>query len=193
VASLTPYRPPGGRGGGLSTTGRATIQIDRKSHVEIDVGRALDALGAHVVGTIKIRTQQGKDLTGAGFQEYTEDYRNALRRGKELGNVDLRVTGSMISSLDVVGRGARLGVRYVTVGFDATYGPKYHLAGGQIKRTGQRNITNGALARVHHLGLGRVPRRRFFGLSKMERQAASRHAMSVGIVRQQAGPPRRGA
>jgi hypothetical protein len=192
VASLTPYRPPGGRGG-LPTTGRATIQIDRKSHVEIDVEKALSALGLHVVGTIKQRTQQGKDLTGAGFEQYSDGYKDALRRGGELTNVDLRVTGSMMSSLKVVGRGARLGVRYVTVGFDATYGPKYHLAGGQIKRTGQRNITNGALARVHHLGLGRVPKRRFFGLSKMERQAASRHAMSVGIVRQQAGPPRRGA
>lgn len=192
MASLTPYRPPGGRGG-LSTTGRATIQIDRKSHVEIDVEKALSALGLHVVGTIKQRTQQGKDLTGAGFEQYSDGYKDALRRGGELTNVDLRITGSMMSSLKVVGRGARLGVRYVTVGFDATYGPKYHLAGGQIKRTGQRNITNGALARVHHLGLGRVPKRRFFGLSKMERQAASRHAMSVGIVRQQAGPPRRGA
>lgn len=192
MANLTPYRPPGGRGG-LSTTGRATIQISRNSHVEIDVGRALNALGAHVVGTIKIRTQQGKDLTGAGFEQYSDAYKDALRRGGELNNVDLRVTGSMMSSLKVVGHGARLGVRYVTVGFDATYGPKYHLAGGQIKRTGQRNISNGALARIHHLGLGRVPRRRFFGLSKMERQAASRHAMSVGIVRQQAGPPRRGA
>lgn len=192
MASLTPYRPPGGRGG-LTTTGRAIIQIDRKSHVEIDVEKALSALGLHVVGTIKQRTQQGKDLTGAGFEQYSDGYKDALRRGGELTNVDLRVTGSMMSSLKVVGRGARLGVRYVTVGFDATYGPKYHLAGGQIKRTGQRNITNGALARVHHLGLGRVPKRRFFGLSKMERQAASRHAMSVGIVRQQAGPPRRGA
>jgi len=192
VASLTPYRPPGGRGG-LSTTGRATIQISRNSHVEIDVEKAINALGLHVVGTIKIRTQQGKDLTGAGFEQYSDGYKDALRRGGELNNVDLRVTGSMMSSLKVIGRGARLGLRYVTVGFDATYGPKYHLAGGQIKRTGQRNITNGALARVHHLGLGRMPRRRFFGLSKMERQAASRHAMSVGIVRQQAGPPRRGA
>ena len=192
MGSLTPYRPPGGRGG-LSTTGRATIQISRNSHVEIDVEKALSALGLHVVGTIKQRTQQGKDLTGAAFEQYSDGYKDALRRGGELNNVDLRVTGSMMSSLKVVGRGARLGVRYVTVGFDATYGPKYHLAGGQIKRTGQRNITNGALARVHHLGLGRVPRRRFFGLSKMERQAASRHAMSVGIVRQQAGPPRRGA
>lgn len=193
MSSLTPYRPPGSGGGGLSTVGRASIQVQRNTHIEIDLDKALKALGSHVVGTIKLRTDQGKDLTGAAFQQYSQSYKAALRRGGELNNVDLRVTGSMMSSLEVIGRGSRLGVRYVTVGFDAKYGPKYYFAGGQIVRTGQRKITNGALARVHHLGLGRVPRRRFFGLSKAERQAASRHAMSVGIVKQRSGPPRQGA
>lgn len=177
----------------MNRSGGLSVAVDYKSHIEIDLDKALKALGSHVVGTIKLRTDQGKDLTGAAFQQYSESYKAALRRGGELDNVDLRLTGSMMSSLEVVGRGRRGGLHYVTVGFSGKYGPAVRLRDNKIVLVGQRKITNGTLARIHHLGLGRQKPRRFFGLSKAERRAASRHALSVGIVRQQPGPPRQGA
>lgn len=177
----------------MTRSGGLSVAVDYKSHIEIDLTRALNALGSHVVGTIRLRTDQGKDLTGAAFQQYSESYKAALRRGGELDKVDLRLSGSMMSSLKVVGRGQRRGLHYVTVGFSGEYGPAVRLKQGKRVNVGQRDITNGALARIHHLGLGRQKPRRFFGLSKAERRAASRHALSVGIVRQQPGPPRQGA
>ena len=177
----------------MTRSGGLSVAVDYKSHIEIDLDKALKALGSHVVGTIKLRTDQGKDLTGAAFQQYSQSYKAALRRGGELDNVDLRLTGSMMSSLEVVGRGRRGGLHYVTVGFSGKYGPAVRLRDNKIVLVGQRKITNGTLARIHHLGLGRQKPRRFFGLSKAERRAASRHALSVGIVRQQPGPPRQGA
>lgn len=181
-----PYSPPS-----MTPSNKYKMMVIHNKHVVIDVSKAIDALGAFTVGAIKKRTNLGIDVSGKPFEQYSRRYQAALRSGGEQTKPDLRVTGSMLSSLKVIGRGNRLGVQYVRIGFDATYGPAYKLKDNKIIRTGMRKITNGALARVHHYGIGRVKRRRFFGLSRQEKKEASQHALKYSIVQEVRGQPRR--
>lgn len=180
------YTPPS-----ATPSSKYKMVVVYNKHVVINTKKAVDALGAYVVGAIKARTNQGIDAKGKPFEQYSPGYQKALRRGGELTKPDLRVTGSMLSSLKVIGRGNRLGVDYARIGFDAVYGPSYKLQDNKIIRTGQRKITNGALARIHHYGLGRVKRRRFFGITKGEKSRASQHALKYSIVKEAYGMPRR--
>ena len=171
------------------------MMVTYKSHIIIDTEKASKALGSWAVGRIKLRTQQGLDRKGKPFAQYSEGYggkNGALKRGGEQASpIDLRVSGTMLGDLKVTGRGKRMGYRYVTIGFSNKKIRKYRLKDNQIKFVGEGKITTGALARVHHLGLGKMPKRAFFGLTKGDKQRASQHAISQSIVTQGSGPPRR--
>lgn len=181
------YTPP--KVGGSD---RYMMKVVYKSHIIIDTDKAIKAIGSWAVGRIKLRTQQGLDRKGKPFPQYSQGYRKALARGGEQASpIDLRVSGTMLGDLRVTGRGKRMGYRYVTIGFSNKKIRKYRLKDNQIKFIGEGNLTTGALARIHHYGLGRVPKRAFFGLTKGEKQRASQHAMQQSIVRQGTGAPRR--
>lgn len=173
------------------------MKVVYKSHIIINTDKAIKALGSWAVGRIKLRTQQGLDMKGKPFAQYSEGYggkNGALKRGGEQASpIDLRVSGTMLGDMKVTGRGKRMGYDYVTIGFSNKKMRKYRLKDNQIQFTGKGkgNITTGALARVHHYGIGKMPKRAFFGLTKGEKQRASQHAMQVGIVRQGTGAPRR--
>lgn len=182
------YKPPTVSGG----KGRFSIMIHHRSHVVIDVKKALRALGSWTVGRVKLRTQQGVDIKGRPFVQYSRGYERSLRRGGEnTSPIDLRVSGTMMGDLKVKKRGKRLGVHFVTIGFANKKMRKYRLKDNQIQFVGESKITTGHLAAVHHRGHGRMPARRFMGLSKLDRKEASRYAYSKSIVRQLSGPPRR--
>lgn len=181
------YTPP--KVGGSD---RYMMKVVYKSHIIIDTDKAIKALGSWAVGRIKLRTQQGLDMKGKPFAQYSQGYQDALKRGGEQASpIDLRVSGTMLGDLKVTGRGKRMGYNYVTIGFSNKKMRKYRLKDNQIKFIGEGKITTGALARVHHLGLGKMPKRAFFGLTKGEKQRASQHAMQQSIVRQGTGAPRR--
>jgi len=181
------YTPPT-----VGASSKYKMMVTYKSHIIIDTDKAIKAIGSWAVGRIKLRTQQGLDRKGKPFAQYSQGYRKALARGGEQPSpIDLRVSGTMLGDLRVTGRGKRMGYRYVTIGFSNKKIRKYRLKDNQIKFIGEGNLTTGALARIHHYGLGRVPKRAFFGLTKGEKQRASQHAMQQSIVRQGTGAPRR--
>ena len=176
----------------VGVSSKYKMMVTYKSHIIINTEKAIDALGSWAVGRIKLRTQQGLDIKGKPFAQYSQGYQKALRRGGEQSSpIDLRVSGTMMSGLQVTGRGKRMGYRYVTIGFSNKKIRKYRLKDNQIKFIGEGKITTGALARIHHYGLGRMPKRQFFGLTRGEKQRAGQHAISQSIVAQGSGPPRR--
>ena len=184
------YTPPR-----VGKSDRYMMKVVYKSHIIIDTDKAIKALGSWAVGRIKLRTQQGLDMKGKPFAQYSQGYggkNGALKRGGEQASpIDLRVSGTMLGDLKVTGRGKRMGYNYVTIGFSNKKMRKYRLKDNQIKFIGEGKITTGALARVHHLGLGKMPKRAFFGLTKGEKRRASQYAISKSIVTQGSGPPRR--
>ena len=181
------YTPPT-----AGASSKYKMMVTYKSHIIIDTEKASKALGSWAVGRIKLRTQQGLDRKGNPFEQYSQGYQKALKRGGEQSSpIDLRVSGTMLGDLKVTGRGKRMGYRYVTIGFSNKKIRKYRLKDNQIKFVGEGNLTTGALARIHHYGLGRMPKRAFFGLTKGEKQRASQHAIGQSIVMQGSGPPRR--
>ena len=181
------YTPPK-----VGVSDKYIMKVVYKSHIIIDAEKAINALGAWAVGRIKLRTQQGLDMRGKPFAQYSKKYEKALQRGGQQATpIDLRVSGGMMSNLVPKGRGKRMGYHYVTIGFNNKKIRKYTLKNNQKNYTGEGKITYGHLARIHHYGIGRMPKRAFFGLSKGEKQRASQHAMKVGIIRQGTGAPRR--
>lgn len=168
------------------------VKVVNKTHIVIDTTKALDALGSWAVGRIKFRTQQGKDMNERPFAQYSKKHEKALRRGGQQATpIDLRISGGMIGNLTPKGRGKRMGYHYVTIGFNNKKIRKYTLKNNQMNFTGEGKITFGELAAIHHRGIGKMPRRAFFGLSKADKQRASQHALKVGIIRQGTGAPRR--
>ena len=186
------YTPPK-----VGVSDKYIMKVVYKSHIIIDAEKAIDALGSWAVGRIRLRTQQGLDMKGKPFTPYSARYQKALARGGEMASpVDLRVSGTLINGIETIGRGKRLGYHYVTIGFPNKKIRTYRLRQGKIDfAAGSKNDrkipTIGRLAAIHHMGLGKVPRRAFFGLSKGDKKRASQHAIKVGIIRQGTGTPRR--
>jgi len=181
------YTPPT-----VGASSKYKMMVTYKSHIIINTEKAIDALGSWAVGRIKLRTQQGLDMKGKPFAQYSQRYQKALRRGGEQASpIDLRVSGGMIGELKPIGKGKRMGYNYVTIGFTNKKITKYRLKDNQINYMGEDEITYGALARIHHYGIGKMPRRAFLGLTKGEKRRASQHAIGQSIVMQGSGPPRR--
>jgi len=107
------YTPPK-----VGVSDKYIMKVVYNSHMIIDAGKAIDALGSWVVGRIRLRTQQGLDMKGKPFTPYSARYQKALARGGEMASpVDLRVSGTLIGGIQTIGRGKRLGYHYVTIGF----------------------------------------------------------------------------
>lgn len=182
------YRPPTLRQG----SSKVSVVVIHKTHIVFNTKKALRSLGSWVVGRIKLRTQMGYDAKGKPFTKYSNRYEKALRRGGEQSTpIDLRVSGTMMGDLKVTGRGKRHGVNYVTVGFGNKKVRRYKLKNNQIQFTGEGKISTGYLAAIHHRGYGKMPKRRFMGITKAEKVQASMHALKQSIVMQLSGPPRR--
>ena len=186
------YTPP--TVGGSS---KYKMMVTYKSHIIINTEKAIDALSTWAIGRIRLRTQQGLDVKGKPFTGYSARYQKALARGGEQASpIDLRVSGTLMGGLEIIGRGKRMGYNYVTLGYPNKKIRTYRLRKGKIdysagSKDNKKIPTIGTLAAIHHRGLGKMPKRAFFGLTKGEKQRASQYAISKSIVMQGSGPPRR--
>jgi hypothetical protein len=123
---------------------------------------SLEAVAKQVIYLIEKRTANGRDKRGNPFKGYSEEYKKSmdyLAAGKT-GQVNLRLSGEMMTDLDVT----NLTARTVAIGFP-----------DDEKR---------AIAHGHITGAnGNLPVRDFMGISKEELATAIRKS---GVVRTEA-------
>lgn len=101
-------------------------------------------LGGEAVDTIKKRTQEGRDVSGKLFTQYSTPYMiYKSKANKYVGYVNLSFDGDMQGSMQV--RPIRNGAQIYFA-----------------------NAERGAIAQYHHEGMGNNPTREFFGLSEAE-------------------------
>jgi hypothetical protein len=104
------------------------------------------AIGGAVIETIVNRTQDGISLGGRPFKKYSKNYVNSLAfkvHGKSEGNVDLTLSGDMLSAIEVLEESDN----GLLIGFD--------------------NTLDNDKAYNHNVG-DTLPKREFFGLQKQE-------------------------
>ena len=127
----------------------------KSSKIKSAIQKALGEASAYQVSAIRDRTEQkGKDVYGRPFRPYSMGYIQAKRkRFNDPSNrdttpktfVDLNLTGKMFSSLGFIVRPSR--------------GVVFFRSAQQSKK-----------AMIHNEGLGKMPKREFFGISTMEQK-----------------------
>lgn len=130
------------------------LKIDSEK-IKKAIQKGLGEASAFQVDAIRDRTEQkGKDVYGRPFKPYSKGYIQARRkRFNDPSNqdttpknfVDLNFTGKMFSSLGFVVRPSR-GVVFF------------------------RSAEQSRKANIHNEGIGRMPKREFFGISKLEQK-----------------------
>ena len=112
----------------------------------------LERIGRELVKTIKERTAKGIDKNGAPFAPYSDEYIEskefAIAR-KSPSNVNLKLTGEMLTDLEVLEVDARSGT--IVVGY----------SGGESQAKAHGHITGAN-------GTGNLPVRNFLGVSSQE-------------------------
>jgi hypothetical protein len=104
--------------------------------------------GYRQITRIRTRTEQGIDVNGAPFADYSSKYKKVrLKRGRNTSPVDLTMSGRLMTSMQVEVRGKDQFAITVLDAEAAAYG------------------------RAHNEGLGHMPRRRFFDTSDQELMA----------------------
>jgi len=120
----------------------------------------LEAIAAQAIRVIERRTAAGTDKDGNAFKGYSQDYINSdefAAAGKSAGNVNLRLMGEMMTSLDVLKASSGRAI----IGFE--------------------DDEQRAKAHGHCTGAdGRLPIRNFMGLSREELGVAVRRS---GVAR----------
>lgn len=107
-------------------------------------------MGREIIRTIRARTEAGKDKNGAPFHGYSQEYKDSLEfriAGKSESHVNLRLTGEMMSGMEVLWANPASGS--VAIGF--------------------RDSTDRGKAHGHITGAnGKLPVRDFLGISSDE-------------------------
>jgi hypothetical protein len=125
----------------------ATLVVRLKSKYPKDY---LERVGREIIRTIRARTESGKDKNGSAFKGYSEEYKDSLEfriAGKSESHVNLRLTGEMMSGMEVLWANPASGS--VAIGF---------------RDTGDRGKAHGHITGAN----GRLPIRDFLGISNDE-------------------------
>jgi hypothetical protein len=82
-----------------------TINFKRDFGVDISKNEGLkNRIGQAIIDRIRERTLNNESVHGGGFEEYSEEYVNSddfKIYGKSKGDINLKLTGDMLSSIDV--------------------------------------------------------------------------------------------
>jgi len=107
-------------------------------------------VGREIIRTIRARTEKGKDKNGSPFTGYSQEYKDSLEfrvAGKNESLVNLRLTGEMMSGMEVLWANPASGS--VAIGF---------------RDSGDRGKAHGHITGAN----GKLPIRDFLGISKDE-------------------------
>jgi len=114
-------------------------------------------IGQAFIDKIVERTQKGKDKDGKRFKGYSKTYKESLdfkAHNKKAGKVDLKLTGDMQRSIDVVDENSKS----IYIGFD--------------------NQEDMDKAHGHITGGGKLPVRDFWGLTSKEKESVRKDFQS---------------
>lgn len=151
---------------------------------------------AHAVGIIRKRTLAGVDVAGVPFRPYSAEYKRLKTGSGRSGDVNLTLAGGMLAGmviLSVTPQQALIGFQGAPAGyrFKRLRKPHKTYAGGEMvtgavtsrklkdgrrqthtlsRSTAAPPVANALKAAANDRGLGRNPRRHFFGLSEQERR-----------------------
>ena len=165
-AAFPTGRAKGGKLGGQGSSSQAVRQVVRwvnKPFVSgVQSGKLRDVILESAREKVMKRTSEGgRDSDAKTFRPYTPRYR-ALKamRGQWSGKVDLKATGAMLEAIEGVGAYDPLKgfLRVKPLAIQKVRGR------GKRKTRGGKTISLKDLARIHHRGEGKQPKRPFFAL-----------------------------
>jgi len=122
--------------------GMRVVKIPKMPNLEPDA-KLMHDLGAVVLMGIEERTEKGVDKDGKKFKPYTPSYRKTRAKKGRTKTVNLEFNGQMLGNM----------TQKTENGVASIYFPDSHEA---LK------------ARVHTIGEGKMPARKFFGVSKAD-------------------------
>jgi len=159
-----------------------TVNIGVKT-LELKKNKIEKLIKAFVSGAILQQADAGIDITGSPYKEYSPGYKRALARASEDTKVDLRLSGSLLTSIKSKSEEGSNGGFSVVFAPDTGSGPKVTLGQGKVekvrgnrdergrilkgglKKGERRAISNNILAYNIHNGEGNMPKRPFLGLT----------------------------
>lgn len=175
---------------------RITVTSRMPPPRRIDMREAATTAGAVLIGSMVERVGRGMGVDDRPMKPYSKVYARQLRAGGERDDlVDLRVTGSMLASLAILRFVRQTQTRWVVVvGPNTGAGPGVRFVRYRTKRgrLTTRKGKNGPVAgRVVREGVGLSNalkvlytdnQRRWFGVSRSDRQAISEALRGVRII-----------
>jgi len=133
-----------------------------------------ERIASAVIGHIGERTENGIDIHGNEFADYSKDYGEARERSGRRGDPpNLTLSGGMLGSVQVVERSEVGSTARVVVGMDTGTSSQTRLppkGTGKRKRrkrtsAGGRSPSHADLGLYHQEGMGHLPQREWFGVS----------------------------
>jgi len=165
----------------------AKITVRRTGHITVDRKALEKRLVPLILGWVKNRTHEGRDVDDNPFAGYSSSYRRTLGRMGESGAVDLRLTGGLLGSLRHVRTetsSARLMVLVFGVGTGSSPAVRAPSKGrARAQRTGRRGPSHALVAMWLHRGTSVTPPRRWLGLGRGGEKMAARALGAMPVFR----------
>ena len=158
----TAFPKLGGRGSPEAAVRAAVRYVNQPFESGVKSGRLRDAILESAREKVSKRTSEaGIDSDARPFKDYSPGYKKLKSmRGQYRGKVDLKATGAMLEAIEGVGAADPLKgfLRVRPMAIMRAQGR------GSRKKRGGKTITLKDLARIHHRGEGKMPKRPFFAL-----------------------------
>ena len=159
-------RAVGGKLGGQGSSAQAIKQavrwVNKPFESGVMSGKLRDTILESAREKVSKRTSEGgRDSDAKPFKDYSPGYKKLKSmRGQYRGKVDLKATGAMLEAIEGVGAADPLKgfLRVRPMAIMRARGR------GSRKKRGGKTITLKDLARIHHRGEGKMPKRPFFAL-----------------------------
>lgn len=131
----------------------------------VDVKKVMEKIASLVVGHIRERCEDGRDIDDRIFLEYSDTYKDTRRAlGRNAAPPDMLMTGGMVGSVAVVERTADS----ITIGVGTGTSKQLRAPTKRKRRKSageRRGPPHNLLGKWHQEGTGKNKRRQWFGVS----------------------------
>lgn len=158
----------------------AVVKMTSNGELEIQLRKIEKFLAARIPGIVIARTQKGLDANGQTFRAYSSEYAKLRAAAGRNPGANLWLTGGMVSSFAkrrATFTGEALNIHFAP---DASRSTALTLTksgavqGSTVDENGvsapKISPAHNLLGHWHHTGAGKLPKRKWLGLSKMERR-----------------------
>jgi hypothetical protein len=150
----------------------------------IPVDLIAERVASAVIGHVRERTEQGVDVDGNAFEPYSKAYAEGRARGgRRADPPNLTMSGGMLNSVQVLEREHTETASVVAIGPDTGTSPQRRTPPKTKprKRTKSegRSPSHNDLGLYHQEGMGRLPQRRWLGVSPEGEASITRQAQDA--------------